>query len=119
MSNNNSFDVIRFRSLLKKYAKPQSEEIETSQVVDLLKEFDKKRFGTLTIKDVQSQIDIDKYGSVCFSSVENFACHHTLNDRSTFVTDTISLFYNNYSSDKGKRLENKSDRLIEENDMIN
>ncbi|KAG2382497.1 hypothetical protein C9374_005077 [Naegleria lovaniensis] len=111
------FDSERLGTLFNKYLKQGKEEIETSVVSDLLKEYDRKKFANITLKDVQNSIDIDKYGYVGFSSVENFARNFFMNESSTAIPEIISLFYNNYSSDKGKRFDNRTDRLIEQEDM--
>ncbi|KAF0978984.1 hypothetical protein FDP41_002054 [Naegleria fowleri] len=111
------FDSERLSNLFHKYLKPGKEEIETTAVSDLLKEYDRKKFASITLKEVQNNIDIDKYGYVGFASVENFARNYFMNEPSTSVPEIISLFYNNYSSDKGKRFDNRTDRLIEQEDM--
>jgi len=115
------FDAVTLRTLFFRCAQQvktpgHKNEIETSSVVDLLKEFDRKKFATITLKEVQNQIDIDQYGFVCYESVENFALEYFSNNES--VSQIISVFYDNYSSDKGKRFDNQSDRLIPDDDMV-
>ena len=74
------FDEERLSVLYGKYVKSGKDEVETAVICDLLKEYDRKKFATITTKDVQSHIDFDKYGYVCYSSLENFARNYFIND---------------------------------------
>ncbi|KAL9651725.1 hypothetical protein ABK040_009339 [Willaertia magna] len=118
-----SFDLLKFKQAFQKYVQrhgitEHQREVETATVIDLLKEVDSSAYSHLTVKQVQNEIDADNYGWVSYASLEYFAKFHFENSFNKTVKEGIELFYNQFSSDKGLKVDDHSDRYIPLDDMI-